>query len=153
MPNVEAKMDFLARIPLYQTEKPYVFLPLKSLGLDPDEIRLDNLEFESHEHIAIQDMRKIPELSVDSYGFEYHSHETKYQKFDTPADIDAYRSETEELLRKRFSAACVLTFEVRLRRNEEFGRREFDIDDKLMVEGPAKGAHVGMLPLPCPKSN
>ena len=149
MPDVEASLDFLARLQLYETEKPYVFLPLKSLGLDPDETRLDNLEFESHEHIPIRDMRDVPDLSIDTNGFEYYAHETNFRKFDTTADIDAYRSETEKLLQKRFSAEYVLTFEVRLRRNEDFGRREFDMEDMLMVEGPAKGAHVGKLCPPC----
>lgn len=150
MPDVEASLDFLARLKLYESEKPYVFLPLESLGLDPDETRLDNLEFESHEHIPIRDMRDVPDLSVDINGFEYYRHETHFRKFDAPADIDAYRSETDGLLQKRFSAMYVLTSEVRLRRNEAFGRREFDdIEDKLMVKGPAKGAHVGTLFPPC----
>ena len=136
-------MGFLARLPLYETEKPYLFLPLKGLGLDPDQIRLDNLEFEEHGDIPVKDMRHIPNISVDSNGFEYYRHDTRFKSFNAPSDIDAYRSETQQMLRKRFSAVYVLTYDVRLRRNEDFDRREFDLNDKLMVEGPAKGAHVG----------
>ena len=147
MPDIEARMEFLARLPLYESEKPYLLLPLKASGLDPDETRLDNLEFESHGNILVKDMRHMADLSIESNGFEYHSHETNVRCFDAPKDIDSYQSETQDLLRQRFSASYVHTYDVRLRSNERFSRREFDLHDKLMIEGPAKGVHVGMLAL------
>ena len=143
MPDVEATLEFLSKLPMYETKKPYLYLPLKGQGLDPDETRLDNLEFETHEHIAVKDMRLDTSLSVDDCGFEFYHHETAFKTFGNPVDIDGYKEETERLLQERFAAVRVLTYEARLRRNESFGRREIDVYDKLLVEGPAKGAHVG----------
>jgi hypothetical protein len=143
MPSVQSSLDFLARLALYETEKPYILLPLKGQGLDPDEERLDNLEFETHDGIVMKDIRENSRIKVDSYGFEYYRHTTSVHGFDTTEDVDAYQVETEQLLRERFSALYVLTYDVRLRRNERFDRREVDYLDKLLVEGPAKGAHVG----------
>jgi len=45
------------------------------------------------------------------------------------------------LLRDRFAAVRVLTYELRLRKNQEFRRKQFDLNEKLLLEGPAKGAH------------
>ena len=143
MPDVEAQMEFLARLPLYESEKPYLLLPLKGSGLDPDEIRLDNLEFESHDHINIKDMRQAPGLSIDTSGFEFYQHDTAFRTFESSEDINRYMEETEEVLKKRFSAVHVVTYDARLRRNENLTRREFDMQDKMTIEAPAKGAHVG----------
>lgn len=143
MPSVESNLDFLARSPLYETEKPYLYLPLKGQGLDPDKHRLDNLDFENHTGIVMKDMREETSINVETHGFEFHHHSSSLTEFSSTSDIDSYQAETEQLLRERFSAAYVLTYDVRLRRNEYFGRREIDYLDKLLVEGPAKGAHVG----------
>jgi hypothetical protein len=37
----------------------------------------------------------------------------------------------------------VLTYELRLRKNQVFQRKQFDLNEKLLLEGPAKGAHIG----------
>jgi hypothetical protein len=153
MPSVQSSLDFLARSDLYETEKPYIFLPLKGQGLDPDKERLDNLEFETHDGIVMKDIREDSLIKVDSYGFEYYQHTSNVHKFDTTEEIDSYQAETEQLLRERFSAVYVLTYDVRLRRNERFDRREVDYLDKLLVEGPAKGAHVGEYPTTIRLSN
>ncbi|KAI9881843.1 MAG: hypothetical protein M1823_006445, partial [Watsoniomyces obsoletus] len=138
MPEVEASLEFLARLPLYETEKPYLMLPQKGSGLDPDDTRLDNLEFERHDHVIIKDMRGEDYVSIDSCGFEVYRHSSCFSSFNSVEDINAYKSETESVLRKRFMAAHVVTYDSRLRRNEDFGRREIDLTDKLIVEGPAK---------------
>ena len=48
MPKIVATIDFLADLPLYDTEKPYFYLPGKDQEIDPEDPRLNNLEFESH---------------------------------------------------------------------------------------------------------
>lgn len=144
MPEITATLEYLARLPLYVTEKPYLLLLSKEHGLDPDEIRLNNLEFESHDGILIRDMRTCKEdTKVDRSGFEFCQHTSSILKFNYPGDIDDYKIETQNLLKARFDASKVVTYEARLRKNQEFLRKEFDVYDKLLVEGPAKGAHNG----------
>ena len=143
MPAVQTSIEFLAKLQLYETEKPYLLLPGKDQGLDPDKTRLDNLEFERHDGILVRDMRHEPSLDVNECGFEYYTHHSQYERFDAAGEIDGYKLETEQLLKQRFSAVKVLTYEARLRRNQKFDRKEFDIYDPLLIEGPAKGAHNG----------
>ncbi|RMZ86696.1 hypothetical protein DV736_g6080, partial [Chaetothyriales sp. CBS 134916] len=139
--SVKATIEFLAKLPLYETEKPYLLLPSEHQGLDPDEIRLNNLEFEHHDDVIIKDMRQTKELSVDCCGFEFYPHSSAISSFHDAGDIEEYRVETQHLLASRFGAEKVMTYEIRLRRNQDFNRKKFDVYDKLLEEGPAKGAH------------
>ncbi|KAJ9617238.1 hypothetical protein H2200_000959 [Cladophialophora chaetospira] len=141
MPDVHSALDFLAKLPLYETEKPYLYLPSSDEGLDPNVTKLDNLKFENHSGILIRDMRLHPELRFDECGFDFHNLPSHYKRFDSAGDIEGYRVETEKLLKERFHAEKVMVYEIRLRRNEIFARTEFDVYDPLLVEGPAKGAH------------
>jgi hypothetical protein len=143
MPDVHSTLEFLARLPLYETEKPYLYLPGKDEGLDPDVVKLDNLEYEHHSGILIKDVRQHPELSFDDCGFEFHEYPSRYKQFETAADTEGYRAETEQLLKKRFNAERVMVYDIRLRKNDAFNRSEFDVYDPLLVEGPARGAHNG----------
>ena len=146
MPDVKTAIEYLAKLPLYETEKPYLLLPGKDQGLDPDKTRLDNLEFERHADILVSDMRDKPSLDINECGFEYYTHQSRYETFGRSGDIEGYKQETQQLLKHRFNAVKVLTYEARLRKNQAFDRREFDIYDPLLVEGPAKGAHNGTCP-------
>ena len=141
MPSILGSIDFLADLPLYETEKPYFYLPGKDQDIDPDDPRLNNLEFETHGNIEVQDMREHPDLDLSTCGFTFLSHRSTINSFEEEADVDAYKKETQELLKGHFSAAKVHTYEVRLRKNQRFERRQFDLNDKLLQEGPAKGAH------------
>ena len=143
MPSTVAEIEFLANLPLYQTEKPYLCLLSPDLKIDPDEVRVDNLEFERHNGIPVEDMREHPELHLDACGFRYIQHQSELTEFTKPSHVDAYKRETERWLEKHFSAAKVVTYELRLRKNEEFRRKQFDLNEKLLLEGPAKGAHNG----------
>ena len=143
MPANVAEIEFLADLPIYSTEKPYLCLLSPDQKIDPDNVRLDNLEFEKHSNINVEDIREHSELCLDECGFEYVQHKSAISEFTIPADVDAYKRETEGLLRDRFGAVKVLTYELRLRKNQECRRRQFDVNEKLLLEGPAKGAHNG----------
>jgi hypothetical protein len=143
MPANLAEIEFLADLPIYNIEKPYLCLLSPDQKVDPDQVRLDNLEFEKHSNIHVENMREHPELRLEDCGFEYVQHKTTTSKFTGPADVDAYKRETEDLLKDRFAAVRVLTYELRLRKNQEFRRQQFDLNEKLLLEGPAKGAHNG----------
>jgi hypothetical protein len=143
MPANLADIEFLADLPIYQTEKPYFCLLSPEQKIDFDKVPLDNLEFEKHAGINVEDIREHPELCLDDCGFEYFQHQSAVGQFTQPAEVDAYKRETEDLLRERFAAAKVSTYELRLRKNQEFHRKQFDLNEKLLLEGPAKGAHIG----------
>ena len=143
MPANRADIEFLADLPTYQTEKPYLCLLSPDQKIDPDQVRLDNLEFEKHSNIHVENMREHPDLRLEDCGFEYVQHKPTISKFTGAADVDAYKRETEALLKDRFAAVRVLTYELRLRKNQDFRRKQFDVNDPLLVEGPAKGAHNG----------
>jgi hypothetical protein len=147
MPANLAEIEFLADLPTYNVEKPYLCLLPPDQEIDPDEVRLDNLEFEKHSNINVEDIREHPELRLEDCGFEYVQHKSAISEFSSPADVDAYKRETESLLRDRFAAVKVLTYELRLRKNKEFRRKQFDLNEKLLLEGPAKGAHNGKTPI------
>ena len=143
MPANLAEIDFLADLIIYQAEKPYLCLLSPDQKIDPDQVRLDNLQFEKHSNIKVEDIREHPELHIDDCGFEYVPHVSAISGFTEPDDVDAYKQETERLLKDRFIAEKVLTYELRLRKNQVFRRKQFDINEKLLVEGPAMGAHNG----------
>lgn len=143
MPDVNAKIEFLARSDRYKTEKPYVIV----LGEDEEcdgEVPISNLEFDVVPEIELRDMRGHAELDFERCAFEYvMHHQSEVTGFETPADIDAYMAETQSLLKTRFDALQVRTYEVKLRQNVSFDRQVYDLNDPLAVEGPAVGAHSG----------
>jgi len=147
MPAVQATIEYLRRLPLYEEEKPYwCFLPPKD-GFDPDTQRVDNLEFEEHSNVFVQDLREIDEAPrIHDYGFEVLKHESKFLRFDAADAADQvvkYRTETEELLKERLGAVYALCYDHRLRKNIPYFRKQYDLNDPLLREGPAQGAHNG----------
>ncbi|KAI9767664.1 MAG: hypothetical protein M1840_005535 [Geoglossum simile] len=147
MPDIHAAIDYLQDLPLYQTEKPFwCFLPPDHPAPGPDTQRTDNLEFEPHHNLKITDIRtKAAEISLEAYGFEVLSHTSALSEIASLADVDRYKAETRELLRARLGpASFVKCYDLKLRKNVPFPRREVDMNDPLHVEGPARGAHVGM---------
>jgi hypothetical protein len=143
MPDIQADLEFLADLPLYASEKPYLCLLEPREGLDPDKDRLDNLEYETHYGITITDMRGRPELSLENAGFQALKHTSCFKDVVGIEDVNAYKRETEQLLLGTLKASYVLCYDLRKRRNMVFNRNQFDINDPLLEEGPAKGVHNG----------
>ena len=146
MPTVQANIEYLQKLALYEEEKPYwCFLP-PSEGFDPDTQRVDNLEFKDYPEIQIDDIREFNEApKINNCGFEVLSHQSKFSKFDQADDVFQYVSETEELLRESMDAIYVKCYDSRLRKNVIFQRTHLDLNDPLLTEGPARGAHNGKL--------
>jgi hypothetical protein len=104
---------------------------------------VDNLEFEGYD-IAINDIRDVEgDVSLESYGFQILSHDTKVSNFNTPDAVETYKRETERLLIEALGATHVKCYDLRLRKNIVFQRTEFDLNNPLHTEGPARGAHNG----------
>ena len=146
MPDIDASIEYLQKLKLYETEKPYYCLLAPHDGFDPDAQRLDNLEYEEHRNITITDMRNsLEDITIEECGFQVVPHQSEALALNTREEIEAYRRETEDLLRKEFGAVYVKCYEVRKRENVAIQRSQMDYNDPLLVEGPAKGAHNGML--------
>ncbi|KAI9817881.1 MAG: hypothetical protein M1827_001000 [Pycnora praestabilis] len=135
MPHIQASLDFLADIPLYDYEKPYLALLPPQEGFDPDSERTDNLEWETHSDITITDIRGNFNLyTIEECGFQVVHHASRDLDLQSTDSLNAYKKETEVLLNKELEA-------IHLRRNVKFERDSFDINDPFLIEGPAKGAH------------
>jgi hypothetical protein len=112
-------------------------------GFDPDEQRVDNLEFENRE-VVITDIRGLKDdVSLESFGFQVLSHDTEISAFTSSDAVDRYKGETERLLMKALGATYVKCYDLGLRKNVIFQRTEFDLNDPLLKKGPAQGAHNG----------
>lgn len=144
MPDIEAQIEYLQKLELYETEKPYYCMLAPRDGFDPDAQRLDNLEYEVHSNITITDMRKsLADITLEEYGFQVVPHESKALALSTRDECETYRQETEDLLHTTFGAVYVKCYEVRKRENIPIERTEMDYNDPLLIEGPARGAHNG----------
>jgi hypothetical protein len=91
-------------------------------------------------------MRKsLKDITIEECGFQVIPHHSEALALNTREEIETYRRETEDLLREEFGAVYVKCYEVRKRENVAIQRSQMDYNDPLLVEGPAKGAHNGML--------
>ena len=147
MPAVKTSLEYLQKLPLYEEEKPYYcLLSPDDKSIDPSEQRLDNLEFEEHKNVTIRDIRELTSgASIEDCGFQVLSHSSKISQFNSATDIDDYRRETEALLKEELKAEYVHCYDSRLRKNLPFQHTHIDLNDPLIVEGPARGVHNGML--------
>ncbi|KAL8950294.1 MAG: hypothetical protein Q9222_003660 [Ikaeria aurantiellina] len=154
MPSVYATIEYLADIPLYHHEKPYLVLASAQKELVAD-LRTNNLEWETHENILLTDIREHwQSITIDRYGFQVVNHNSGFLDFDTLPSLHKYQRETEELLRQQFPSSYVVCYDLKnvnelrlrskLRKNTDFQRSTIDLRDPFLVEGPAKGAHSGV---------
>ncbi|RDW76974.1 hypothetical protein BP6252_05027 [Coleophoma cylindrospora] len=142
MPDLISSIEYLQDLPLYKTEKPYWCMLTPRDGFDPDQERLDNLEFEIRDGITITDIRDSKEnFILDKSGFQVLSHESEISSFDTKEDVDNYKAETMQVLKRELDAVFVKTYELRMRKNIQIDRSVMNIADPLLYEGPARGAH------------
>jgi len=142
MPSVKASLEYLQRLPLYEKEKPYwCFLPPHE-GFDPDMERVDNLEFEEHSDITIQDIRELENKPhIQDSGYQVFEHTSKFSHFERPEDVEQYKAETEDFLKDALGAVYAKCYDQVLRKNVVFQRSQLDLGDPLHTEGPARGVH------------
>jgi hypothetical protein len=139
---------YLQDLPLYEKEKPYWCLLPPHEGFDPDEQRVDNLEFETRDNIKITDIRPFKDaVKLEDRGFTVLSHPTQISEFTAIKDVDAYKSETEKILQHALGGVFVKCYDLILRKNVIFRRSQMDLNDQLHTEGPARGAHNGITSL------
>ncbi|KAH6662988.1 hypothetical protein B0J14DRAFT_707346 [Halenospora varia] len=83
---------------------------------------------------------------IEECGFQVLEHESTVafpEKIDETdlADVEAYKVETEKLLKDNLEAKHVVCYDFRLRENKDFSRNMIDLGNPLLIEGPAYGAH------------
>jgi len=148
MPQVMTTLEFLKDLELYRSEKPYFCLMPATDATEADNEQIDNLEFECHDDIRIDDMRPFVEtFKLDENGFEAVHHVSRFVDIRSDNGLTStmalaeYQLETEDMLTGRLEAAFVKCYDIVMRRNITFDETVFDLRDKMHVIGPARGAH------------
>lgn len=112
MPDIVTNMTFLKDSPLYKNEKPYLVLLPASEDFDLKSARRDNLEFESHNGVRVTDIRGREKVfQLMTHGFEIMPNTSKLSNFRTMEDVQAYKRETEEVLKAKFGAEKVVCWD------------------------------------------
>ncbi|PVH79055.1 hypothetical protein DL98DRAFT_533408 [Cadophora sp. DSE1049] len=148
MPEVATTLEYLKDLELYHSEKPYFCLMPAANATQADNEQMDNLEFESHHDIRINDIRPLKEhFKLDEYGFEVVSHTSRFLDLQSDnglnsiMDLAEYQLETEDMLTGHLGATFVKCYDIVMRRNIIFDETVFDLRDQMHVIGPARGAH------------
>jgi len=143
MPDISASIEYLADLPIYQTEKPYGALLANGTEFFAKGKRLDNIFFEEHECI-VSDVRDKPEFTLERCGFQICEQVSNtLSDFQTKEEADIHKKEIAESLKKKFDAVHVNTYDLRTRINLEPTRTKVDVLNPLLVEPRARGAHNG----------
>jgi len=146
MGPILASFDFVKRLELYETEKP--FQVIADLPHSAHDKRSDNLEFEPKQH-TVYDMRESSnEFTLDEHGFTYFTHQPKWMptSFSSREDIEAkYLPGVESLIKMHVEDVDeVFFFDWRLR-DADSARTdvvELDLNDPLAVMRPASHVHI-----------
>ncbi|KAK0118553.1 hypothetical protein ONS95_007440 [Cadophora gregata] len=148
MPSISASLEYLQKLELYKHEKPYWLYLTSRPDVEPSTQRVTNLEFEHHDGILVQDLRQLhTKPDINECGFQVISHQSTVAQFSSVADIQNYRTETEQLLRQALGAVYVQCYDSVLRKNITFERDRIDLADPLRIEGPGLGVHNGKFTL------
>ncbi|KAI9835390.1 MAG: hypothetical protein M1819_002307 [Sarea resinae] len=141
MPSIVAPIEYLAKLPLYETEKPWSALLSNGKQFFEKGERLDNVEFE-YQDCTITDIVDNPTLNLETNGFQLYKQTSQHlSNFDTIEKVDAYKAETAAWLKEKLGAVYVNTYDCRPRLNIEPTRQTVDVMDPLLVDQPARGAH------------
>ncbi|KAK0729458.1 hypothetical protein B0H67DRAFT_638073 [Lasiosphaeris hirsuta] len=127
MLSVAAGLDFLAKIPLYEREKPYHVLPSAERKLSQDlEAALTNVQWEAT-RLTIQDTRDHPPFELENFQSK-HDYLDEVAKF-----LKGFLTPQPEL---------IISLDCKIRKSIPFGAGMYNVNDPLMVEGIPVGVHV-----------
>ncbi|KAJ0276286.1 hypothetical protein COL940_008358 [Colletotrichum noveboracense] len=113
--TVDAELDYLRRLPLYQQEKPFqLFVPIHERDQDA---RSTNLEFEKRTQTFVDIRDQVNDFSLDSHGFQVETSPSRLnaQSFGDQSLIkNEYLPEVENLLKltrahQGFFTGCYFT--------------------------------------------
>ncbi|KAF5512393.1 Aspirochlorine biosynthesis protein N [Colletotrichum aenigma] len=145
--TVDAELDYLRRLPLYQQEKPFqLFVPIHERDQDA---RSTNLEFEKRTQTFVDIRDQVNDFSLDSHGFQVETSPSRLnaQSFGDQSLIkNEYLPEVENLLKLvGNSNDRVFIFDWRLRdagAPREREDNELDMNDLATWLRPSPTVHV-----------
>ena len=115
MPDIITNMTHLKDLPLYKREKPYLVLLPAQVESDLENVKTDNLEFETRPGIHITDIRgHEEEYRLLTNGFEITPHASVLSDFHDVTDIQTYKAETESFSKTKFNADKVVCWDVKV---------------------------------------
>lgn len=113
MPDEEAPINFLAPLLRYETERPFFAFVTPDIGYDRE--KHTNIEMQSV-RLKIKDIRdRLQSFKLYECGFQVVPWATKLLSFTSTQDLDAYKAESEALLRSFFNAEHVVCFDATVR--------------------------------------
>lgn len=120
MSSILGRICFLADLPLYNTEKPFLALlaPDVNARLAPD-IPRHNLEWEEH-ILKVRDIRNCTGYQLETSGFEACRHQSQVREIIhgrevTHADVEAYQQETASFLKVHLNSLWIICYGFRVR--------------------------------------
>lgn len=120
MPDITTSVRYLAKLPLYEKEKPFSLLPSANLHSEESFVAT-NLEFEVHDGILVRDIRDdVDQFALEKSGFEIKHHVPNITVLDTAEQMNDYQEEIKAWLKCLFKAEHVTCYEIRVRINIRF---------------------------------
>lgn len=115
MPDITTSVRYLAKLPLYEKEKPFSLLPSANLHSEENFVAT-NLEFEVHDGILVRDLREhLDQFTLEKSGFEIKHHVPNITVLDTAEQMNDYQEEIKAWLKFLFKAEHVTCYEIRVR--------------------------------------
>ncbi|TPX14160.1 uncharacterized protein E0L32_000554 [Thyridium curvatum] len=148
MLDVQSKLEFLADLDLYKTQRPFIFTPGQDSEkqIDTGEHNLNTVELQ-YETVTLLDIRHEPGYKMQECGFELVANEMQNTglNFLEESARNQYACETEEFWVKHLNAEYALCYDVKLRRNGFWDPDEpVDLLKRGWLEPPARGIHVDL---------
>ncbi|KAL2064601.1 hypothetical protein VTL71DRAFT_3738 [Oculimacula yallundae] len=148
MPRIITTLEYLQDLELYRSEKPYFCLMPATNNEEIHNEQLDNLQFESHPNVEIEDLRTIEgHFTLRDCGFEVVPHTSQILDLESDNGLNStmslaeYQLETEDFLTAHLAASFVKCYDIVMRKNVVFDESFFDMKDRMHAVGPARGAH------------
>ena len=113
--EIQASIDFLANIPLYDDEKPFHYHAPAAIDIDEDKIQTTNIQWDSR-LVTLRSMRDRNDLNLETNGFSYVQHKSKCLPYEGSGldVVRQYKAEAEELLSSLFNAAFVYCYDYKV---------------------------------------
>ncbi|KAI1330539.1 hypothetical protein F5Y16DRAFT_408459 [Xylariaceae sp. FL0255] len=140
----QVKFHYLLDLPLYDTEKPFIF----ESNISYDKKPITNVEQDLFP-VSLENIRgREQDFGLDRHGFAFIRHSSTVDFSETTQDTVAYILENSTILKEKFNADRVICYDVR-RRSSEKNRRnvrafqENTFSEPRMPAPPVYAVHVG----------
>lgn len=115
MLEVQSTLDFLQDLPLYKTERPYVFTCAGEMSLDESHPTLNTVKLHDVP-VTLQDIRDAKGYNLSTSGFEKVNHATQVDlnRIQDEEVRREYRTETAKFLKQHLGAEHVYCYNVKV---------------------------------------